>query len=142
MHLPSMKQLMYQVEFPFVAVAWPLQDKVTIGSIADKEQPHSVIKIDGLFLCFFTMKQYGDAIRLGYLSLVNGELILTWISVTDYHEKKQPTFLVHSERIDHLFDGLLEVTGDISLICAIWWHNQAKKPGTMQIFCATISVLR
>ena len=99
-----MKQLMYQVEYPFVAVAWPMQNVVTIANLADKQEPHCVIHTDGLFLGFFRLPQYGDAIRLGYLSIKKDELIVTQLSVKDYHEKKQVTFLKQTERIDNDFD--------------------------------------
>ena len=99
-----MKQLMYQVEYPFVAVAWPMQNVVTIANLADKQEPHCVIHTDGLFLGFFRLPQYGDAIRLGYLSIMEDKLMLTELSVKDYHEKKQVTFHKLTEQIDNHFN--------------------------------------
>ena len=55
-----MKQMMYSVEWPFAAVAYPLQDKVTIGNLADKDQPNTVIHTKGLFMSFIRLRQYNE----------------------------------------------------------------------------------
>ena len=107
---------MYQIEYPFVAVAWPMQNKVTIANLAEKDQPHQVIHTDGPFMSFFGLNQFGDAIRLAWVCLVDGKLKLTRISVPDYNEKKQVTFRISTEDIDEHFEGLKEKLGDISFL--------------------------
>ena len=54
--LPSMKDMKYMVVHPFVVVAYPLQETITIANMIDKEQPLSVLQTDGLFLRFAETK--------------------------------------------------------------------------------------